>query len=109
MAKVFVIAAQDFQYTETLNVRQGQVFPLFDMRNDQLLIKHRLVFLLDPQPKAADMDAMPTCGACGRVFVEEWQRDRCGRLHEMSDAERTRQAHAQANEKIDRRVIQVGG
>lgn len=109
MAKVFVVAAQDFQYTETVNVRQGQVFPLFDMRNDQLLIKHRLVFLLDPQPKPAAMEAMPVCGECGRVFVEEWQRDRCGRQHETPEAERIREAHARANERIDRRVIQVGG
>ena len=109
MAKVFVVAAQDFQYTETVNVWQGQVFPLFEMRNDPLLVKHRLVFLLDPQPTPAAMEAMPTCGECGRVFVQGWQRDRCGRQHEMPDAERLREAHARANDRIDKRVIQVGG
>lgn len=109
MAKVFVVAAQDFQYTETVNVRQGQVFPLFEMLNDPLLIKHRLVFLLDPQPTATAMEAMPMCGECGRVFVEEWQRDRCGRQHETPEAERVREAHQRANAKIDRRVIHVGG
>jgi len=108
MPKVCVVAASDFQYDEELGVRQGQVFQLAGHRNDQLLIKHRLVFLLDPQPKKANLETMPVCGECGRVFTEDWQRDRCGQMHEIPDAARLREAHERARSTVAERVIQVG-
>ncbi len=82
MNQPYVIASRDFTYTTELIVKRGQVFQLGDHKNDPLLLKHRHVSLLDPQPKASAVRAMPTCGECGRIFVEEFLRDQCGMSHE---------------------------
>jgi|GEM_PF-1475115 len=84
---MWVVATRDFKYDEDLAVKNGQVFTLRQCPNDGLLLKHRLVVALDPQPTADEVAHLPTCGACGAHFQEEWQRDRCGRQHELTAAE----------------------
>jgi len=111
MSKTYVVANRDFIYTPKLRVRRGQVFALGGHRNDALLIKHRHVALLDPQPTAAKLKALPTCSECGRQFVEMHWRERCGAMDEMSNTERLRLRREQAAKRIDRlppRMITVG-
>ena len=100
-AKTYVVANRDFIYTTDLPVKRGQVFVLADAPNDALLLKHRHVTLLDPQPKAASLAKMPVCGECGRIFLEEHWRNRCGRLHELSSAEVRQQRRADAQGRVD--------
>ena len=84
---MWVQAAKDFQYTDDLAVKNGQVFELRGVRNDGLLLKHGLVLALDPQPDAEALKKVPQCGECGRRFAQLWQRERCGRQHELSAEE----------------------
>jgi hypothetical protein len=79
---MFVTALRDFNYDTELRVKTGQVFELRNHPNDGLLLKHRHVAALDPQPDAAEVAKLPRCGECGALFESEWQRDRCGREHE---------------------------
>ena len=81
---MWVVATRDYQYDETLAVKNGQVFELRMHPNDGLLLKHRHVIALDPQPTAAEVAKFPQCGECGAHFQYEWQRDRCGREHEAA-------------------------
>jgi hypothetical protein len=81
---MWVVATRDYQYDETLAVKIGQVFELRGHPNDGLLLKHRHVVALDPQPTAVEVAQFPQCGECGARFQEEWQRDRCGREHEAA-------------------------
>lgn len=91
---MWVVATKDFQYDAELAVKNGQVFALRQHPNDGLLLKHRLVVALDPQPTADAVAHLPTCGECGTHFQEEWQRDRCGRQHELTAAELAEERNA---------------
>jgi hypothetical protein len=111
----WAIAGRDFRYDDGAigEVKLGQVFQIQGHPNDALLVKHALLALLEPQPKKGALDAMPVCGTCGRRFLEEWQRDRCGQAHEMSaddrEAERRASVHRRAEEAIGLPgMIQVG-
>lgn len=106
MAGRYVVANRDFTYTDDLRVRRGQVFRLGEHRNDEVLIKHGHVTVMEPQPKASAVDRLPTCGLCGRQFTDENWRDRCGRMDENPAdvvADRRRRAAGTAS-----RVISVG-
>ena len=103
-----VVATKDFQYDGELSVRLGQVFELRGCRNDGGLIAHGLVQPLDPQPDEETLHGLPKCGECGRAFQYEWQRDRCGRMHEMTPDERMQERRAQAHRRVEERVIRVG-
>ena len=106
--ETYVVANRDFTYTAELQVRRGQVFALGGHRNDALLIKHRHVALLDPQPTAAKVKQFPTCGECGRQFVSEHWRERCGELDTLPAEERRRARRRDAAQRNDRRVVTVG-
>ena len=56
---MWVVATRDFRYDEDLAVKNGQVFTLRQYPNDGLLLKHRLVVALDPQPTAAEVAQHP--------------------------------------------------
>lgn len=110
----YVMAARDFRYDDGKigYVKLGQVFQLQGHPNDGLLIKHNLLSLLEPQPKKAALEALPVCGTCGRHFLEEWQRDKCGQSHEMTEEETIAQRRAAAHQRVEDalgpRMIQVG-
>lgn len=99
----WVRALKDFGYdSNTLGyVRIGQVFQMQGCRNDSLLLKHRFMIRLDPQPKseAGAYKGLSRCGGCGRYFLEEWQRDRCGTQHELTDEDRTEEAREAAKQR----------
>ena len=112
-SRPYVVANRDFTYTTNLVARRGQVFRLGGKRNDGRLIAHGHVQLLDPQPSAADVKKLPTCGECGRIFSASAWRDRCGRLHEQSETERRRARREEAWKRAEEvrrqpRRIQVG-
>ncbi len=113
MAQPYVAASRDFTYTAELVVKRGQVFQLGGHKNDALLLRHRHVSLLDPQPKAAALKAMPTCGECGRVFMEEYLRAQCGASHEETDTDALAARRAAVADKVEAaqesdRVFRVG-
>ncbi len=89
-------------------VHLGEVFELANARNDPLLLKHRYVLMLDPQPTKTGVGKMPKCGECGRVFELEWQRDRCGATHEMTEEERVEERREAIHRKVEERIIAVG-
>jgi hypothetical protein len=101
----WVRALRDFGYDSEVigHVREGQVFRTHGYVNDSLLLKHRFFLLLDPQPKseAGAFKGKPRCGDCGRYFMEEWQRDRCGRMHELTDEERLESARDKAHTRYE--------
>jgi hypothetical protein len=108
------MAGRDFSYDDGKigDVKLGQIFQLQGHPNDALLVKHNLVSLLEPQPKKAALEALPVCGTCGRCFLEEWQRDKCGESHEMTAEEAIAQRRVTARQRVQDalgpRVIQVG-
>lgn len=106
----WVQALRDFGYESDVvgHVREGQVFRLGGHRNDNLLLKHRFFILLDPQPKseAGAYKGKAHCGTCGRYFVEDWQRDRCGRMHELTEEERLEAARDSAKTRFEDTVLE---
>jgi len=84
---MYVRATRDFTYTEDLKVKDGQVFQLRGLMNDGLLLKHGIVAAIDPQPDSEALKKFPRCGECGARFSEVWQRERCGRSHELTEEE----------------------
>jgi len=107
---LWVRACKDFRYDEEVgDVKLGQVFQLGGHVNDAGLIRHTLVSPLDPTPSAAQRKKLPTCGACGRVFVETWSRDRCGLSHEVDAGEvMLDRRHRVHNRLVEERVVSVG-
>lgn len=95
---MWVVSSRDYQYDNDLHVKTGQVFELRGHPNDGLLLKHRHVIEMTPQPDPAEVAKLPRCGECGARFEQEWQRDRCGREHE---------AAALAAERQERRETHV--
>jgi len=83
---MWVVATKDYRYDDSLYVRNGQVFRLRGHPNDGLLLKHRLVKALEPQPEEKEVGRLPTCAICGAHFQDEWQRERCGKLHEEPES-----------------------
>ena len=111
----WVTAGRDFRYDdgEIGEVVLGQVFQVQGHPNDALLVKHSLLALLEPQPKKGALDAMPVCGTCGRRFLLEWQRDRCGQAHGMSAEDREAERRASVHRRVEDAMglsgmIQVG-
>ena len=106
----WVQALRDFGYESDVigHVREGQVFKIGGHRNDNLLLKHRFFILLDPQPKseAGAYKGKAHCGTCGRYFVEDWQRDRCGRMHELTEEERLETARDSAKTRFEDTVLE---
>ena len=106
----WVQALRDFGYESAVigHVREGQVFKIGGHRNDNLLLKHRFFILLDPQPKseAGAYKGKAHCGTCGRYFVEDWQRDRCGRMHELTEEERLEAARDSAKTRFEDTVLE---
>lgn len=107
---LWVQANKDFRYSEAVgDVKLGQVFQLGGHINDAGLIRHSLVTALDPQPTAAQRKKLPTCGTCGRAFVAEWQRDRCGLSHEVDSAEVVLDRRHRVHDRlVEERVFSVG-
>lgn len=105
---VWVQASRDFRYDEELGALQlGQVFQLAGHINDAGLVRHGMAAILDPQPTAAALKKLPTCGDCGRAFALPWMRERCGRSHEEPAAEVMVDRRAQVHKRVSR-VLQVG-
>ena len=107
---MWVTANKDFIYDDKVGqVLLGQIFELGGHRNDQGLIKNRLLAVLDPQPKSAKaLEDMPSCGTCGRIFLEEWQRNRCGERHEMTAEDLLYERREKVKKTYEERIIQVG-
>ncbi len=100
----WVWATKDFQYDDEAvgYVKRGQIFELGGHRNDEPLLKHRLLALLDPQPKGEEpLEKFPRCGTCGNFFVEGWMRDRCGEHHEMTSVELKEERRERAHQRLD--------
>lgn len=109
----WVQATREFGYDEELGqVKRGQVFQLGGHRNDAGLIRHALLQVLDPPPKAADVKKFPSCGECGRVFINEHLRDLCGESHEEPSEEavldRRAKVHDRVLQDLEERVFPVG-
>lgn len=99
---MWVTASKDFGYDESLTVKTGQLFELRGCRNDGLLLKHRLVLPVDPQPDAEALKHFPQCPVCGRRFTLPGQRERCGKQHEMTSKERLDERHQAAQKRMDK-------
>ena len=99
---MWVIANRDFAYGhDDQRIRAGQLFRLQGCRNDGLMLKHKTVVALDPQPeKEAELNTYPRCGECGRRFITPHQRDRCGELHETAPAVARSERKAQAQQRV---------
>lgn len=95
---MWVVASKDFTYNGH-DVKAGEAFELQQCRNDGLLLKHRLVLALDPQPDAEALKHLPQCGTCGRRFVQMHHREVCGRSHELSAAEQRAQRREAAAQR----------
>lgn len=106
----WVVANRDFTYNKK-EVRRGQAFQLEGCRNDGRLLKHQLVTPLSDygfsDPDESDVEDLPMCGECGRHFATEWQRDRCGRMHERTEGE-LEQERLGVSERVRERVMTVG-
>jgi len=100
----WVSATKDFTYDSQKvgHLRWGQILQLRGYRNDAGLVDHRLLIVMEPQPKSeAVVDKhFPKCGECGRNFINEQQRDRCGELHEMTAEERKMKRRELAHETV---------
>ena len=98
---MYVIAAKDFGYNGK-KVMRGQIFELQGFRNDGLMLKHRTIRPLRPEPKnKADLKGYPRCGECGRRFATPTQRDRCGQRHDLSNAAIQQRRHSEAQRRLD--------
>ena len=106
----WVVANRDFTYNKK-DVRRGQAFQLEGCRNDGALLRHQLVSPLTEygfsDPDEGDVEDLPMCGQCGRHFAKEWQRDRCGRMHERTAAD-LQQERLEVSERVKERVETVG-
>jgi hypothetical protein len=111
MADEWVFALRDFGYDADLGrVHTGQVFQLRGHINDGSLLRHRFVGLLADIPKSKAkleewLASLPKCGECGAVFLEGWQRDRCGEDHELSPVERNAQRRERAHDRFEETVL----
>jgi hypothetical protein len=116
----YVQALRDFRYDDQVGeVHTGQVFQLGGHINDDGLLRHRFLAPIEDVPttkakREAWLASLPTCGECGAMFLQEWQRDRCGEAHGLSAEERERQARERAHDRYERtvaperRVMRVG-
>ena len=104
----WVFATKDYTYDEDRvgHVRFGQIFQLKGYINDAGLVDHRLAMVLDPQPRDESVVEahFPRCGECGRIFMEEPQRNRCGSKHELSADEREKKRREAAHETVKEHV-----
>ncbi|HNT74393.1 MAG TPA: hypothetical protein PKH77_05170 [Anaerolineae bacterium] len=100
---MWVTASKDFRYDDVVgDVKTGQVFELRGQPNDGGLLKHGLVMAVEPQPDREALKHYPQCGTCGRQFAEVWQRERCGRMHELSAGELRKQRREEAGKRLDK-------
>ena len=100
---MWVTASKDFCYDDVVgDVKTGQLFELRGQPNDGGLLKHRLVLPVEPQPDKEALKHYPQCGECGRRFLEPWQRERCGRMHELSAAELRAARREETGKRLDK-------
>jgi len=111
MADEWVHALRDFGYDDDLGkVHLGQVFQLRGHINDDALVRHRFVAVIENVPKSKAklqewLDSLSRCGECGAYYLEDWQRDRCGEDHELTPAERDAQRRERAHDRFEDTVL----
>ena len=107
----FVRATRDFAYDDGKNpLMTGQVIRLGGYRNDTNLVKVGYLDVLDPQPKKKPkklqkfLDRLHLCGKCGRRFLYDDHRNRCGFSHEEPE----QHAAIATDERRARRANELG-
>ena len=96
----WVQANRDFGYDDKITAKRGQVFQLGGHRNDGKLLGFSFISVLDPPPTKTALDKLPSCGTCGRIFVDEMTRDLCGEAHELSPDEVAEERRFKAHERV---------